>query len=188
MQQSVPRSFATNGPTGPDTLWSRCISSWVWERGGKVLKSEPKRKRSGTHRYGFSANGQILLEEQYTEFPGQVYECFWEWTEGPSATLYDYHAPDKDCINVEQLFLADGVPRAYIRYAKMGVMVSTFEYEGSRVVRMQQHNRMHDPSLPPSYSFTRELLIRYSDDTLWEVDATYEDGSRTRILERGELL
>lgn len=155
---------------------------------GKLLKSAPKKKRSGAFRYGFSPAGQVLVEEQYTQFDGQIYEGFWEIAaDGPSATLYDY-TPQKRCINVQQLFLVEGVPVAFIRYALIGVMVSVFEYEGSRLVRVGQQNRMHDSSMHPSYTFRRDLTVRYENNRVWEVDATYDDGRIERVLERGELL
>jgi hypothetical protein len=154
---------------------------------GKPMKSEPKNK-AGKFRYGYGAGEEVLLEEQYTEFAGRFYEEFHEPAPGGRcSTLYDY-TPDKDCINVQQLFVEHGVPAGFVRYAQMGVLAEAYEYHGDRLVRVVQDNRMHDPQMPASYSFRRVLDLSYQADRIWRVEARHHDGRSELLLDGGELL
>jgi hypothetical protein len=52
----------------------------------------------------------------------------------------------------------------------------------------EEQNKMHDPSMPPSYSYRRTLDLAYKDGDVWDVMATYADGSTSQLFKDGRRL
>lgn len=174
-----------NGPLyGIDPLGLRLDA---FESTVRPYQREPKSKKHNW-RYGLLDDGRVSFEEQYTEFADRFYEEFWHQTaDGPATVLYDYD-PEKACINVQQAYLKDNKVSAFIRYAQNGVLVRAYAYHGDLVTRIEEHNKMHDPGMPPSYSYRRTLDLAYKDGDVWDVMATYADGSRSQLFREGQRL
>jgi hypothetical protein len=150
-----------------------------WTR-GRPMMAEPKSK-DGKHRYGFDAEGRILLEEQFTEFEGQRYETFWEHSRDRIDCTHFGPWREKPVINVECLCLRNGLATTFVRYAEHGFLAEYYEFAEGVLSRAVQAAREHDPK-----SLRHELTVvtdafAYSGEQLERIARTWESGE-TEIL------
>jgi len=138
--------------------------------------SKAPAKKAYKHRYGFSSDGRVVVEDAYMEFKGKKYESFWEYAAGRiDSTLFHYS--EKNCVvNVQSTFLEDGMARGSIFYSEEGVRVEAYEYRDGLLVYVHEAHRHPDPRSPRhALSFTDEHLI-YRDNRLVKIVRKWKEG------------
>lgn len=154
----------------------------------QVLKTPPKVTK-GKYCYGLADDGRVLYEHRYTEFEGRKYEEFREYESGRiSTTLYDYHEPDKGVINVQALLLVDSIPTGFIRYARNGLSVESYEYEKGLLVTSYGASQEHNPKSPRHNIILTSDSFVYDKGSLKEVIRSWGTGGRERLYPRRKNL
>jgi hypothetical protein len=151
---------------------------------GRVIKSEPLSK-NGKFRHGYNGADRVVLTEQYTEFEGQFYETYVEYTEDHvDSVLHDYSAR-KECINVSTLLLENGKPIASLAYGERGQSATVYEYEQDRIVRFWEINQGHDQKSGAGKLMVFENLVTYQDGSVESIERRGGFGGREMILKDG---
>jgi hypothetical protein len=149
-------------------------------RRGRVLSKAPE-KKPYKYRYGFSSDGRVIVEEQYTEFKGQKSETFWEYAAGQIDSTLFHHTHKNWVLNVESTFLEDGMARGFILYGEGGMRVEAYEYRDGLLVCVHEAGRDHDPRSPRhALSFMDEHLI-YRNDGLVKIVRKWKSGARETV-------
>lgn len=99
---------------------------------GKVLKSEPKPPVSGTHGYGFDAEGRVVVERQQTEFTGRQYETFYRHEADGIERFHFTYSPNKEWINVGWLARGShGIASIHAVYKRGSWLETSYSYDSS---------------------------------------------------------
>ena len=154
-------------------------------RRGRILSKAPKKKTS-KHRYGFSSDGRVLIEEVYMDSKGKKYETFWEYMGGRiDGTLFHYSEKNW-VLNVESTFLEDGMAQGFILYGEEGMRVEAYEYRDGLLVCVHEADRHPDPRSPRhALSFMDERLI-YRDSRLVKILRKWKDGGSETVKIAGD--
>jgi hypothetical protein len=157
----------------------------------KRLGEAPKdKRRANTCRYGFTRDGRICVEQQFTEFPDRAYEEFWIHADDRIDTArYDHYEPDKDPINVQTIRLEPGPggsrAAALIRHAQRGIAIEAYEYDQTAPHRLQHIHASaceHDPASPQhAWMSTRDDFHYDAAGRLLRIDRTWIGGSTATI-------
>lgn len=136
------------------------------------MKAAPN-KLAGRLCTGLDADGKVALVYDYVWDDGRRYEEFWQHRDDAIETaLFDYHEPADNVINVQTVWLAVGRPVQFLRYARVGVLVEIYRYEGDRLQRIDSAAKEHGaPTI-----FTNDDLHYAADGQLTHILRRWENG------------
>lgn len=142
-------------------------------RRGRVMRGQPE-KTSGRHQYGLTLVGQLVVERQHVEFPGQFYEAFlWSTELETTRELYSYDT-EKTPINASRLLHESKDFMCFQQWAQYGYAQHVYERVAGRIVTFSTTHRRFLDNAP----FGGAYAVEYADDETVKIIALEPSGRR----------
>lgn len=138
---------------------------------GRAFTTQPK-DVSGKVVYGFSSNGQLVVEREFTEFPENFYQSFYIYLQD-RVVGYRFHITQSlSIVNCSQLIVERSTPVCFQRWGVRGWMSYLYKCTNHRI---DSYTAVSQESEEPVRVSSAKL--RYKDNGLVELWVTERGGS-----------